>query len=86
LRFRFGFVTSCEHFEVVGDEVELEARAVQGWEVFEGHTPHRPHVDAVQASLPEVPGHDEPYSLMWGIRGWMPELYRSARLGYRAER
>src|SRR5690606_37861472 len=27
---------------------ELEARAVAGWEIFEGHTPHRPYVDAVK--------------------------------------
>ncbi|MFQ5613940.1 MAG: isoleucine--tRNA ligase [Anaerolineae bacterium] len=39
---------SCDHFEVIGDEQELEARAVEGWQVFAGHTPHRPYVDAVK--------------------------------------
>ena len=39
---------ACGHFQVVGDEQELEARAVEGWEVFAGHTPHRPYVDAVK--------------------------------------
>ncbi|MEJ2756931.1 MAG: class I tRNA ligase family protein [Anaerolineales bacterium] len=39
-------------FEVIGDEHELKARAVEGWDVFEGHTPHRPFVDAVKIECP----------------------------------
>jgi isoleucyl-tRNA synthetase len=38
----------CGTFEVIGDKEELRARAVAGWEEFEGHTPHRPWVDAVK--------------------------------------
>lgn len=38
----------CHEFKVVGDEKELEALAVEGWETFEGHTPHRPYIDAVK--------------------------------------
>ncbi len=38
----------CGAFEVVSSESELRARAVEGWDEFEGHTPHRPHVDAVK--------------------------------------
>ncbi len=38
----------CGNFEVVGDEHELERLAVEGWEVFAGHTPHRPYIDAVK--------------------------------------
>lgn len=38
----------CHAFEVLGDEQELKARAVEGWETFSGHTPHRPYVDAVK--------------------------------------
>jgi len=38
----------CGHFEVLGSRDELEARAVEGWEKFDGHTPHRPHIDAVK--------------------------------------
>jgi len=38
----------CGNFEVIGGKEELKARAVEGWEVFEGHTPHRPWVDAVK--------------------------------------
>lgn len=38
----------CHAFEVIGDEKELQARAVEGWETFAGHTPHRPYIDAVK--------------------------------------
>ncbi len=38
----------CGHFEVIGSKEELHDRAVEGWEVFDGHTPHRPYVDAVK--------------------------------------
>lgn len=43
---------SCKHHEVIGDDVELKERAVQGWEQFEGHTPHRPYVDAIKIKCP----------------------------------
>ena len=39
---------ACGHFDVVGGREELKARAVAGWDAFEGHTPHRPHVDEVR--------------------------------------
>jgi isoleucyl-tRNA synthetase len=38
----------CGWFDVIGSEQELKRRAVAGWEEFEGHTPHRPYVDAVK--------------------------------------
>ncbi len=38
----------CGHFEVIGSREELRARATSGWDQFEGHTPHRPWVDAVK--------------------------------------
>ena len=38
----------CGTFEIIGSEHELKERAVAGWEEFEGHTPHRPWVDAVK--------------------------------------
>lgn len=40
----------CGHFEVVGSERELEELAVEGWEQFEGHSPHRPWIDNVKIS------------------------------------
>jgi isoleucyl-tRNA synthetase len=39
---------SCDHFTVVGDDLELKERAVAGYEEFAGHTPHRPWIDAVK--------------------------------------
>jgi isoleucyl-tRNA synthetase len=44
---------ACGHFHVVGSWAELEERAVEGWEVFDGHTPHRPYIDAVKIACPE---------------------------------
>ncbi|MGC4106086.1 MAG: isoleucine--tRNA ligase [Thermomicrobiales bacterium] len=38
----------CGNFEVIGSETELKERAIEGWDEFEGHTPHRPYVDAVK--------------------------------------
>src|SRR5262249_25528034 len=35
-------------FSVIGSREELKARAVEGWEEFEGHSPHRPYVDKVK--------------------------------------
>jgi isoleucyl-tRNA synthetase len=47
---------SCQHYEVIGNERELQARATSGWETFEGHTPHRPYIDAVQLACPKCDG------------------------------
>jgi isoleucyl-tRNA synthetase len=46
----------CSRYEVIGDEKELKERATKGWESFEGHTPHRPHVDAVLLTCPHCGG------------------------------
>ncbi len=43
---------ACGTFDVIGGREELRARAVEGWEQLEGHTPHRPHVDAVKIACP----------------------------------
>ena len=37
----------CKEFEVIGSKEELKERAVKGWDKFEGHTPHKPHIDEV---------------------------------------
>ena len=42
----------CGTIEVIGGREELEKRAVEGWSAFEGHTPHRPYVDAVKIACP----------------------------------
>lgn len=38
----------CGGFTVIGSKEELAERAIEGWDEFEGHTPHRPYVDAVK--------------------------------------
>ncbi len=35
-------------FDVMGSLAELEERAVEGWDEFKGHTPHRPWIDKVK--------------------------------------
>jgi isoleucyl-tRNA synthetase len=35
-------------FEVIGSYAELKERAVEGWNEFEGRTPHRPWIDKVK--------------------------------------
>ncbi len=40
--------SACGHVDVIGGRDELRERAVEGWPAFEGHTPHRPHIDAVR--------------------------------------
>ena len=39
---------TCGHFTVIGSRDELKERAVQGWDEFEGHSPHRPWIDKVK--------------------------------------
>ena len=41
-------------FEVIGSLAELKSRAVEGWDVLEGHTPHRPWIDAVKIKNPKT--------------------------------
>ena len=43
---------ACGTVEVIGGRDELRERAVEGWPEFEGHTPHRPYVDAVRIACP----------------------------------
>ena len=42
------FKCECGHFDVIGSETELAERAVEGMEQLEGHSPHRPWIDAVR--------------------------------------
>ena len=41
-------------FFVVGSETELKELAVEGWEEFEGKTPHKPWIDKVKIKHPET--------------------------------
>jgi isoleucyl-tRNA synthetase len=39
---------ACGTIDVIGGRDELHDRATAGWEAFEGHTPHRPWINAVR--------------------------------------
>jgi isoleucyl-tRNA synthetase len=41
-------------FEIIGSRTELKERAVEGWDKFEGHTPHRPWIDLVKIRNPKT--------------------------------
>jgi isoleucyl-tRNA synthetase len=40
--------SACGNFEVIGSRDELKERAIEGWDQFEGHSPHRPWVDQIK--------------------------------------
>jgi len=42
------FECRCGNFEVIGSKEELKKKAIEGWEKFESHSPHRPWVDNVK--------------------------------------
>jgi len=52
--------SACGTVSVVGGRSELKERAIDGWEAFEGHTPHRPHVDAVRIALDKARENGHP--------------------------
>ena len=75
----------CGWFDVIGSEHELRERAVEGWEAFEGHTPHRPWVDAVKircgrcgAPASRIPEVGNPW-LDAGIVAYSTLRYRTDR-------
>ncbi|MBN2538112.1 class I tRNA ligase family protein, partial [candidate division WOR-3 bacterium] len=43
----------CGWFDVIGSRDELRERAVEGWDRFDGHSPHRPWVDEVKIACGE---------------------------------
>lgn len=49
----------CGEFDVVGGYEELKERAVEGWDKFEGNTPHRPWIDAVKIGCRKCGGKAE---------------------------
>jgi isoleucyl-tRNA synthetase len=42
------YCKKCDSFEVIGSKEELKKKAVEGWQTFEGHTPHKPYIDSVK--------------------------------------
>ena len=49
----------CGHYHVIGDDEELEERAVEGYEELKGHTPHRPYIDGVTIACDKCGGKME---------------------------
>jgi isoleucyl-tRNA synthetase len=48
--------SDCDGWEIIGSRDELRQRAVAGWDEFEGHSPHRPWIDAVEVECPSCGG------------------------------
>ncbi len=46
----------CGFFEVVESRDDLKNKAVEGWEKFNGHTPHKPWIDEVKIKCPQCKG------------------------------
>ncbi len=42
----------CHDFTVIGSREELKAKAVEGWEAFASHSPHRPWIDRIKIRCP----------------------------------
>jgi isoleucyl-tRNA synthetase len=75
----------CGWFDVIGSKEELKERAVEGWEEFEGHSPHRPFIDAVKIkcencgkTVSRIPDVGNPW-LDAGIVGYSTIQYRQDR-------
>jgi isoleucyl-tRNA synthetase len=75
----------CGWFDVIGNKEELKKRAVEGWEKFEGHSPHRPFIDEVKIKCEEcggkatrIPDVGNPW-LDAGIVGYSTIQYRQNR-------
>ncbi len=43
----------CGNVTVIGSKEELKEKAVEGWEEFNGHSPHRPWIDYVKIRCPK---------------------------------
>jgi len=43
----------CGNFEVMGSKEELKEKAIEGWDEFEGKSPHKPQVDQVKIKCPK---------------------------------
>jgi len=75
----------CGKFHVVGSQEELKERAVEGWEEFEGHTPHRPWIDAVKIACPSC---GAPVSRILDVGNpWLDAgIVSFSTMGYRTDR
>ncbi len=37
----------CGKFQIIGSKEELEKKAASGWDIFAGHSPHKPFIDEI---------------------------------------
>ncbi len=66
---------NCGNFEVVGSYNELKEKTVEGWNDFEGKTPHKPQIDKVKIKCSrcgEVLQRIEPVGNPWLDAGIVP--------------
>jgi len=75
----------CGNFDIIGSKEELKKRAVEGWEDFVNHTPHRPWIDKVKikcskcgAIISRIPDVGNPW-LDAGIVAYSTLNYRHDR-------
>jgi isoleucyl-tRNA synthetase len=75
--------SKCGNYDIIGSKEELKERAVAGWKEFEGHSPHRPFIDAVKiecshcgAQIERIPDVGNPW-LDAGIVGMSTLSYHS---------
>ncbi len=47
---------NCDWYDVIGGKEELKERAIEGWEDFDGHSPHRPWIDNIKITCTECGG------------------------------
>ncbi|MCH7951383.1 isoleucine--tRNA ligase [Patescibacteria group bacterium] len=65
----------CGGFEVIGSKVELKKRAVDGWDQFQGKSPHKPQIDKVKVKCKkcgETISRIEPVGSPWLDAGIVP--------------
>lgn len=76
---------ACGNVDVIGSETELRERAIEGWQEFEGHSPHRPWVDVVKIACPKC---GEPVSRITDVGNpWLDAgIVPYSTLGYRHDR
>ncbi|HEX7041915.1 MAG TPA: isoleucine--tRNA ligase [Patescibacteria group bacterium] len=65
----------CGNFEAIGSREELQKRAVEGWNEFEGHSPHKPFIDDVKiacSSCGEIVSRIDDVGNVWLDAGIVP--------------
>ena len=65
----------CGHFQVVGSKEELKEKAIEGWDEFEGKSPHKPQIDRIKIKCDQCDGRAtriEPVGNPWLDAGIVP--------------